>query len=163
MWPYLSEITAFYESYMIQNNKSIHQLLLLKGRRIFIGTRPGLCEVLIIGMTVRCNFFHNQIQAFLSTSFYLLPQSVQTLPPHLQMKMFTDYHQCLLDDGNEERHDATFPAITFWAWSDTDREVMYTQTLDKKVTVREEVERSHSVKYILNFYFSFSRKSMSEA
>lgn len=44
-----------------------------------------------------------------------------------------------------------------------DREVMHTQTLDKKVTVCEEVERSPSVKYILNFYFSYSRKSMSEA
>lgn len=132
MWPYLSGITAFHESYVIQNNKSIDQLLLLQGRIIFIGARPGLCKVLIIGMTIRCIFLPNQIQAFLSTSFHLLPQTVSTLPPHLQTKRFTDYQQCLLDSGNEDRHDSTFPPFTFWGWSYTDREAMYTQILDKK-------------------------------
>lgn len=138
MRPYLSGITAFHESYVIQNNKSIDQLLLLQSRRIFIGTRPGICKVLIIGMTVRCIFLHNQVQAFLSTSFHLLPQTVWTLPPHLQMKMFTDYQQHLLHSGNEDRRDSTFPPFTFWsqkwAWSHTtDREAMYTQRVDKKI------------------------------
>lgn len=148
MWPYLSGITAFYESHMIQNNKSIDQLLLLQGSRIFIGTRPGLCKVSVIGMTVRCIFFHNQIQGFLSTSFHLLPQTVSIFPPHLKMIMFTDYQQCLLDDGNEDTHDATFPS--FWGWSHTtDRVVMYTQKLDKKKSWRSGEDQRYKIYFEL--------------
>lgn len=153
MQRYLSGIIAFHESYMIQNNKSIDQLLLLQGRRIFIGTRPGLCKILITEMTVRYIFLHNQIQAFLSTSFHLFPQTVSTLPAHLQKKMFTDYQQCLLDDGNEVMmmplsHIYILGMITYYG-----QKHCTPKHLIEKFLAHEEVERTQGIKYILNFCF----------
>lgn len=107
MWPYLSRITALHENRDLQNNETIEQLLLLWGKRIFIGTRPGVCKGLIFRITVRCNS---------GLSFNFIPSSSTNCINRLiifKNENVQNYQQCLLQDWHEARDDSILPTFIF--------------------------------------------------